>query len=291
MKCSSVYLVILNCNNNGVLPALCKSLIESDIDSFYHRIVFVDQGSTDGSLEYLKDFCDRFQETTRLVELNKNIGTTKAWNLALQQILYGIEIPKYICLINSDMKVSENFLAPMIKVMEDNPKCGMVSNTLRDYNDINYMQNGGPDINNPWHYRMGFVNQKHFAMNLAPEKAEWGHMGCTLFRSELFKKIGLFDENMFIYSSDFDIQFRLKLAGYEIWFCPKSYAQHKTFVTCNEVKKNPVIEEICKKDGDYLKWKWGEKVIEWFNTSKEAYDINKNLKAIYGENFTYEVNS
>lgn len=281
----TVYLIILNCNNIDVLPALCDSITHSGEYKENVMIKFVDQGSTDGSRGYLEDFVNRHRPLSTLLLLDKNIGTTKAWNAAIKDIhrVY-MAPPYYVCLINSDMKVGKNFLSPMVKIMEDNPKCGMVSNTLRDYTNIDFMQNGGPDVKNPWHYNMGFLPQDVFK-SFSSQKVEWGHMGCTLFRSEVFDNIGLFDENMFIYSSDFDIQFRLKLAGYEIWFCPQSYAQHKTFVTCTELKKNPVIEEICRKDGEYLHWKWGDKVFEWFNKSKEAYDINKNLKAIYGEDF------
>lgn len=292
----TVYLIILNCNNIDVLPALCGSLKESLKDtSLQVEIKFVDQGSTDGSLEYLNNFKKTLSNKNvrvHIKSLSKNVGTTKAWNIALRSI-YDIA-PYYVCLINSDMRVGKDFLLPMIKIMEDNPKCGMVSNTLRDYTDITFIQNYGPNLHEPWHYimlREGGMMYLPAEMKQS-RKVEWGHMGCTLFKSEVFDNIGLFDENMFIYSSDFDIQFRLKLAGYEVWFCPESYAQHKTFVTCTELKKNPIIEEICKKDGEYLHWKWGNKVIEWFNKSKEAYDINKNLKAIYGEGFnSNEINA
>lgn len=279
----TVYLVILNCNNMNVLPALCDSIKESLADSKLRvDIRFIDQGSTDGSYEYLENFCDNFTNcfSCNVKKLNKNVGTTKGWNIALKDINHSFN--SYICVINSDMKVGKNFLEPMVKIMEDNPKCGMVSNTLRDYTNIDFMQNGGPDVKNPWHYRMANFSQEQWAANLAPSKVEWGHMGCTLFRSEVFENIGLFDENFFIYSCDFDFQFRMKLAGYEIWFCPQSYAQHRTFVTCNELKKNPVISDLCKKDGEYLHWKWGDKVFDWFNKTLD-HDIDKNLKAVYGE--------
>ncbi len=280
----TVYLIILNCNNMSVIPELCHSLKEALKDNEYPvDIRFIDQGSTDGSYEFLEEFCSLFSNCVSCTvrRLKKNVGTTKGWNIALKDICNSHT--NYTCVINSDMKVSKNFLKPMIEIMESNPKCGMVSNTLRDYTNINFVQNYGPDINNPWHYRMGIMPVELFD-KVKPFQAEWGHMGCTLFRSEVFEDIGLFDENFFIYSCDFDFQFRMKLAGYEIWFCPQSYAQHKTFVTCNELKKNPVIEELCRKDGEYLHWKWGDKVFEWFNHTSD-HDINKNLKTVYGEDF------
>jgi len=279
----TVYLVILNCNNMNVLPALCESLdVFLKNNTYPIEVRFIDQGSTDGSYEYLENYCEHCIDciNANVKRLKINIGPTKAWNLAIKDICSNYKY--YLCLINSDMKVGVDFLAPMIDIMEKVPDCGMVSNTLRDYENIDFVQNAGPNLDDPWHYKMGWHYYR--GKDMRPHVAEWGHMGCTLFKSEVFWDIGKFDENFFIYSCDFDFQIRMKLAGWKIWFCPKSYAQHKTFITCNELKKNSIIAEICKKDGDYLHWKWGRNVLDWFNKNTSM-DINRNLKDIHGEDY------
>ena len=122
------------------------------------------------------------------------------------------------------------------KSMDTDSRVGMVSNVLKDYNNKVFVQNDGGDINNPFHYRMGWP-YKDFEPHEKNTPIYWGHLGCTIFDMRVFREIGLFDENFFIYSSDFDIQIRLKMAGFYIWHCPDSTAYHKTFHTCNEIKK------------------------------------------------------
>lgn len=45
-----------------------------------------------------------------------------------------------------------------------------------------------------------------------------GTGGATLYKTEVFKKIGLFDEDFFAYSEDVDIDWRMQLAGYKVWY-------------------------------------------------------------------------
>lgn len=267
-------IIILNLNNMDVIQDLIKSIEKNTQDPY--NLLFVDQGSTDGSLDYLKDVVDRNADH-QLIQLPFNVGTTMGWNIAIR---YARQFnPKYFCFINSDMEVEANWLPPLIQCMERRSKCGIASNRLCDPGNKKFIQNDGADKKNPPHYKMGFNTD--FEFKAFEDKSEWVHMGCTLIRAEVFNEIGLFDENFFIYSSDFDIQYRAKWAGFELYHCPESVAYHKTFHTCTELKKNKKVLEIMKNDGEIFQNKYGATMHSWFVNEKSV--IHRYIYDLYKE--------
>lgn len=264
--------IILNLNNFDVIQDLIKSIEKNTQDNY--NFVFVDQGSTDGSLDYLKEIVER-DSNHQLIQLPYNVGTTQGWNIAIRYIRQFN--PQYYCFINSDMTVEENWLPPLINCMERHPKCGIVSNRLCDPGNKKFIQNDGADVKNPCHYKMGFNTD--FEFKAFTDLSEWVHMGCTLIRAEVFNEIGLFDENFFIYSSDFDFQYRAKWAGFELYHCPDSVAYHKTFHTCTELRKNKKVLDIMQNDGKIFNDKYGCNMHAWFKSEKTA--INRYLYDLY----------
>lgn len=265
-------IIILNLNNLDVIQDLIKSIEKNTQDPY--NFVFVDQGSTDGSLDYLKDVVERDCDH-QLIQLPYNVGTTQGWNIAIRYIRRFN--PKYYCFINSDMEVEESWLPPLINCMERHFKCGIASNRLCDPGNKKFIQNDGADVKNPCHYKMGFNTD--FEFKAFEDRSEWVHMGCTLIKAKVFNEIGLFDENFFIYSSDFDFQYRAKWAGFELWHCPDSVAYHKTFHTCNALKSNKKVLEIMQNDGKIFEGKYGCNMHAWFKSEKSA--INRYLYDLY----------
>jgi len=281
-----VYCIILNHNNEEVIKPLYESIIKSDDYPAY--LIFIDNGSyLDKSREFLKGICTGTPYNT-YIQLPYNIGTTKAWNIGIRHCMD--RGAKYICLINSDITVRENWLASMVRVFKEKDNVGMVSNQLRDPANLDFVQNDGPAVKNPFHYRMGFLSEKKFKPYQEPKQVQWGHMGCTLFDTKVFREIGLFDENFFVYSSDFDIQIRLKMAGFDIWHCPESIAYHKTFTTCNQIKKNPEIAKLMDQDSNIFHAKWSKEIIYQFRQYLNYWKCNKEeLEKIYpGKNLEVE---
>ena len=254
-----VGIVILNHNNEDVIKPLYESLIKYNDYPAY--MVFVDNGShKDNSREYLKSICNT--PYNHYIELTNNLGTTKGWNIGIKHINEYFPVVKYIALINSDMTVDKPYLGAMINIFENNKNVGMVSNQLREPGNPNFIQNDGPSIKDPFHFRMGMIPE--FKPYTQPKQVQWGHMGFTVFDNQVFKDIGLFDEQFFVYSSDFDIQIRLKMAGYNIWHCPHSIAYHRTFHTCKQITQDKAIKALCEEDGNKFNTKWSKDILSKF---------------------------
>ncbi len=62
-----------------------------------------------------------------------------------------------------------------------------------------------------------------------------GTGGATLYKTEVFKKIGLFDEDFFAYSEDVDIDWRMQLAGYKVWYEKSAVVLHKHSATSSKI--------------------------------------------------------
>ena len=104
-----VSVVILNFNGEDLLqqflPSVVKHSHSEDVEVFV-----VDNCSTDDSLQILEQYPE-----VKLIALPENYGFAKGYNVALQQI-----DAKYVVLLNSDVEVSENWLQPMIELLETN---------------------------------------------------------------------------------------------------------------------------------------------------------------------------
>jgi GT2 family glycosyltransferase len=85
--------------------------------------------------------------------------------------------------------------------------CGDTASWKGKFTDIGKLKNDGPD----------FEKEKYVFGACA---------GAALYRKELFKKIGLFDEDFFAYLEDVDISFRAQIAGFKCVFVPKAIVYH-----------------------------------------------------------------
>ena len=106
MKCS---VVILNWNGEKMLRQFLPSVLcHTQIPDV--EIVVADNGSTDGSLEYLQT------QPVRIVILDKNYGFAEGYNKALEYI-----DAHYTVLLNSDVEVTPNWLNNMLAYMDSHP--------------------------------------------------------------------------------------------------------------------------------------------------------------------------
>jgi GT2 family glycosyltransferase len=279
-------LIILTYNNLNIIHPLVSSLEKNTYAPY--RVIFVDNGSTDGTLDYLKQVRARLPYDVVLLQLPKNLGVSKGWNVGIRWIRKNMSEAKYVGFINSDIILEEGWLIPMRKVLEEQPKAGMVDNVLYSAADRTKVVSDGPtDSPDRGAFPYRGSSLRDFTLTVNPAPVHWGTFACALVRMEAFDEIGIFDERFLIYSSDFDIQIRLKLHGYEIWHCPGSQAYHMSFVTCAKVRATePKIAFYMGEDGKYLFKKWGNEITRQFKENL-SWDINYALKDIHGVDGDY----
>jgi len=220
---STTAIVILNWNGKHYLEKFLNKLeLKSDIPGV--SIVVADNGSTDGSVEYLKESHPNIQ----IIEFDRNHGFTGGYNRALKEIN-----TDYFLLLNSDIDVSEGWLDPLIKNMDSNPKVGICMPKIRSAFERGKFEYAGAcggfiDILG-YPFCRGRILSNIEVDDLQYDQDReifWASGAALMIRSELFSSIGGLDESFFAHMEEIDLCWRAKLAGWQVWVYPEAVVYH-----------------------------------------------------------------
>jgi hypothetical protein len=219
----SVSIIILNYNGRKNLGDSCllnclSSVLNSDYPDL--EVIFVDNGSTDGSVELIKE---KFRQDSRLkIVVNpENYGFARGNNIAIQHTS-----GDYVALLNNDVEVESNWLQELIKVMEADSTIGIAQSKIL-YLDRAYIQTVGNVLDAALStYQIG-MNQKDAGQYDKECEITFPCGAAMITRRSLIKRIGLFDPNYFFYHDDCDLGWRVRLAGFKVVSVPSSLVYHK----------------------------------------------------------------
>lgn len=227
-----VGIVIVNWNTVDELERCLETVFASQGD-FNYRVVVVDNASTDGSPERVRQ---NFPEVDVLA-LDENLGYPKGNNVGLRHLGYhgkgevDADAPQYALLLNPDTEVPPDSLYQMLQFMDSRPDIGIAGPKLLT-----------PDGSLDKACRRGFptplVSFYHFAglAKLFPKNERFGRYNMTFadsnqelevdsvvgaylqIRKEAIADIGLLDEVYFMYAEDIDWCYRVKQAGWKVWY-------------------------------------------------------------------------
>lgn len=200
----------------------CIESVKRFVKSKY-KLVVVDNASSDGSREYILKLQ---KEGVIAAILNKeNIGFARANNQAMKTCQ-----TKYCLLLNSDTKLTEDAITPVIKYMEDNASVNIASCRLNN-RDGSLQPTGGnfPTVVRVLTWMLG-LNAFPIVRNLIKPyhpksdyykgdmRLDWVTGAFFMIRTSLFKTIGYFDEDYFMYVEEMDFCYRASLAGSYVWY-------------------------------------------------------------------------
>lgn len=192
-----------------------KSILKNSGDIAY-EVLIADDCSTDVT----KD-AGKVASNVKLITTEKNVGFLLNCNHAAQYAK-----GKYILFLNNDTQVQANWLEPLVSLIEQDEKIGMVGSKLV-YPD-GYLQEAGGILwkdASAWNYG----NRK------SPEDSEYNYVkevdyisgAAVMIRKDLWKKIGGFDERFApAYCEDSDLAFEVRKHGYKVMYQPLSVVVH-----------------------------------------------------------------
>lgn len=224
-----IAIIIPTYNGLKHLETCFDSLRNQKFNSFSEkpevRIILVDNGSTDGSLE----FTNKNYPEVEVIGLEKNYGFAKAVNEGIKYALKDERV-KRILLLNNDIECEEYFLEEMLKGFTED-FIGSVACKMMNYYNRDVFDDAGDFIKligSPYARGHG---EKDTGQYDKPEFIFGACAGAAMYRRKIFDVIGFLDEDFFAYYEDVDFSFRIQLAGYKCFYNPKAICYHKRGAT------------------------------------------------------------
>ena len=214
--------VILNWNGKFFLETFLPVVIR------YSRnvadIVVADNNSTDGSVELLRE---KFPEV-KIVLNNSNLGFAGGYNEALKQVN-----AEYYVLLNSDIEVTENWISPVIELMDKNREIAACQPKILSYKQKDEFEYAGAAGGYIDKFGYPFCRGRIFTtlekdLNQYDDEKEifWVTGACMFIRSEIFHRLGGFDSDFFAHMEEIDLCWRIHLSGSTTYYCPLSTVFH-----------------------------------------------------------------
>jgi len=208
-------IIIPNYNGIEYLENCLLSLQKCEPNDF-HMIV-VDNGSTDGCVELLKQ---KFP-TVEAVFLPGNIGFAPAVNRGLELV----KTP-YALLLNNDVTVEPDFVLRMEETMDAHKNCFSVSAKMLQMQKPELLDGAG-DLYCALGWAFALGKGKTVADHYTkPAKIFSSCGGAAIYRMDILREIGFFDENHFAYLEDVDLGWRARIHGYENRYEPSAVVYH-----------------------------------------------------------------
>lgn len=220
MKGSTVAVVIVCWNGKPFLDGLLGSLRDQSYRNF--SIHLVDNGSTDGSLEFVRR---EFPEVVTY-PLPRNLGFSRGNNVALESILSLAEA-KFIATLNQDMRVDPSWLDALIAAAKDDSQVGMVASKIRFMDRPRVLNSTGFNILRDGSAIDRGRGEPDIGQYDSQPDVFGASAGAALYRRKLFETVGLFDEAYFAYYEDVDLAWRARTSGWSCRFAPEALAYHK----------------------------------------------------------------
>jgi len=217
-----IAVVILNWNGKNFLEKFLPALIQHiEPDT---GIIVADNDSTDDSLEFLRTNYPQI----RVIQNPDNGGFARGYNLALQQVE-----AEYYVLLNSDIEVTENWVRPVIELMEKDPLIGACQPKIRSYFEPKKFEYAGAAGGFIDKYGYPFCRGRMF-LHIEEDHGQyddtfeifWASGACLFVKSKLYHELGGFDEDFFAHMEEIDFCWRMNNAGYKIMYCPESTVFH-----------------------------------------------------------------
>ncbi|PKD19338.1 glycosyl transferase family 2 [Salegentibacter salinarum] len=203
--------VILNWNGRHLLQQFLPSIISFSEDA---NIYVADNASTDDSVVFVKE---NFPQV-KIIQNKENGGFAKGYNDALHGLSEDIFV-----LLNSDVKVTENWLKPILAIFENETKTAAVQPKILDFKKKDHFEYAGAAGGYIDKYGYPFCRGRIFE-TLEEDYGQynddvpvfWGSGACLAIRNTVYWEAGALDEDFFAHQEEIDLCWRIHNLGYQI---------------------------------------------------------------------------
>jgi len=214
--------VILNYNGQKFLEKFLPSVVEFSKNDA--EVIIADNHSTDNSISFLKEKYPQL----RIIINSENGGFAKGYNDALKQIE-----AEYFVLLNSDIEVTENWISPIIQLLDADKTIAAAQPKILSYQNKNQFEHAGAcggfidKFSFPFcRGRIFNITEDDHSQYNDSREVFWASGAALFIRSEVFRGENGFSEYFFAHMEEIDLCWRLKNKGNKIYVVPESKVYH-----------------------------------------------------------------
>jgi len=215
-------IIIVSYNTKALLER-CFDSVRASAGALAYEIIVVDNGSSDGSVEYVKE---NFPSVA-LIESAENLGFAAANNLGFKKAR-----GEYVVLLNSDAFLVGDSLATSVRLMDAAPEVGLAGGRL--VGEDGSWQPSARSFPGIWNdfltlsglagrYRESRIFGRPDMTYIDQDRdlsCDWVPGAFTIVRKPILDELGAFDERYFLYFEEVDLCRRIKRAGWKIAYWP-----------------------------------------------------------------------
>lgn len=237
-----ISIIIVTWNSQEYITDCLNSILKNQ--TIRKQIFVVDNNSTDKTVQIIKKNFPNIE----LIENNKNNGFTFACNQGIEK-----SSGKYVLLLNPDTILTPHSLDKLIAFMERQDNVGAVGPQLLNMDGtiqpscrsfpsqkIYLWEFTGLSRLFPEHPRFSSWKMGYFSHDkTAPVDQPMG--ACLLIRKRAIDQVGQLDNNFFMFYSEVDLCYRLKQAGWDIYFYPEAKVYHYQGASVKKIRKRMIV--------------------------------------------------
>lgn len=242
----SVAVVILNWNGLSFLKSFLPQVLKTNYSNF--QVVVGDNASTDQSVAFLQQTFPEVQ----VIQNDVNYGFAEGYNRVLGQVN-----ADYYILLNSDVEVSENWIKPVIEMMERDPLIAAAQPKIKSQVEPSKFEYAGAAGGFLDRFGFPFCRGRIFDVIEAdagqyddPKEIFWASGAALFVKRSCWEAVGGLDPDFFAHMEEIDVCWRLKNQGYKIVYCPASEVYHVGGGTLNST--NPFKTYLNFRNNLYL---------------------------------------
>jgi len=242
MEKIQISIIIPNFNGKQFLKECLNSIKKQNFS--HYEVIIVDNGSNDGSVEYLNENYDEFT----LIQNQENLGFATAVNQGIKA-----SNAEYVFLLNNDTELEVECVSKLLNCIDNDENIFGVSSKMIQNQDRNLIDDAGDEYT-----ILGYTKKvgNNRSKELYKNKREIfsACAGAALYRRNIFDIIGYFDENFFAYMDDVDISYRARIYGFKCVYCPEAVVYHDVSATSGS-KYNAFKIRLAARNNVYVPYK------------------------------------
>jgi GT2 family glycosyltransferase len=262
MNDKKVIVLILSYNGKHLLDDSVSSYLNNDYGNC--EVVVIDNGSTDGTKEYVEK---KWPQVT-VLRTEINLKYSGGFNFGLDYA-FNKKNADYVLITNNDVKADKYVISSCVETALSNDKIAFVTGKVYYFDQPDIFQTVGKKYD-PVHWFGGHIGRKEKDIGQFDKTTElaWCDDIFWLVSKRVYIEVGGYDTEFAFQSEDSDWQVRAKKAGYKIFFTPNAKIWHKESMTIGKTSafkayydnRNPLILHLKYRTSEEFRFEFRKQI-------------------------------